>query len=126
MDKEFKRYMEISEMFSAGMGMSPGMGMDGHMDPERESLHKKLDTLSSTINSVRDNYGKYSEAESAEDKQLYKSILQKHVELMDSLWAKIKSQVGKPPDSEEEKDSEEPDAEKTVIIKTFPHMMGVE
>lgn len=114
MDKEFERYMEISEMF--GIEMQPGMGMDGQsMDPEKESLNKKIDSLSSAVHNIRDNYMKYAEAE-GDDKALYRGILQKHVELFDSLWNKVKSQVvGK---SEEDKEEREPE-EKTIILKTY-------
>lgn len=114
MDKEFEKYMELSEMFGSDISMGITKPEE---NPEAESLWKKIDSLSSTINDIRSNTRKYMEIDSSEDKALYRSIVQKYIDLADKLWAECKRQIAKVSGSEE---PEAETTEKTVVIKHYP------
>ena len=112
MDKDFEKYQHLTEMFGPDI---TGLGMkQSQENPELESMWKKLDTMNSTINSIRDSMRKCMDADAPKDKALYASIVEKYMSLIDKLWNDVKEQMLK----EIEEEPEEMD--KAIIIKRYP------
>jgi len=111
MDKEFEKFMEISEMFGTDIAMGITRPEE---NPEAESLWKKLDTLNSTINDIRSNMRKCMELDKSTDKSLYRDIVQKYIDLADRLWVECKKQIAKV-SGPEEPEEDTPDKNVTII-----------
>jgi len=127
MDEEFNKFLELTETYGPSM-LQPGIEQDLE-NPELESLWKKLDTLSSSVGDVRNSMRKFVSGESDEDKKLYSHITQEYSELVDKLWAGIKTQMqsllpggAEEEEGEEEEGEEEPEKKisKTFVIKQYP------
>jgi len=81
MDKEFKKFVELSELYYPG-------------DPEAEK-DKILDDIAKmddALVSLRDGYNKFKSAD-PEQKDIYKSIIYKYFDIIDMLWVDIKENL---------------------------------
>lgn len=97
MDREFQKFYELAEM--GPMVMNPS----SPDEYENRSLDNKLDTLSSTIHDIRNACRKCMDAESPEDKQLYKDILYKYMCLFNRLWKEACKEIGEKISDNQEK-----------------------
>jgi len=100
MDKEFKKFMTLSELYVGDMPSAA--------ETERPNVEKYLMEMDSNVYKLRDYIVKYIQAEEEDEKDLHKQVIIKIAELIETLWEKSKDEIGKIL-SDEEKET------KTVI-----------
>jgi len=108
MDKEFKKFVDLSELYEPGV--EPGLG------PEEDDVMTDLDKLRDVIYSLRDNYSRYKKSDE-EDKETYKAIIIKYLELVDKLFKDIREDFLDEKSDTEDNDEDEEEERGTLIIR---------